>query len=50
MSAETAEPIRISEAQVDALVDHIRRAGRPFTLDELVEVLQALWQRQRERR
>jgi hypothetical protein len=50
MSAEANETIRISEAQIDALADQMRRAGRPFTLDELVEALQEIWRRQREGR
>jgi hypothetical protein len=48
MSAEPTT-VQISEADIDALVEHMRRAGRPFTLDELVTVLQELWRRRRER-
>lgn len=50
MGAETRGTVRISEAQVDALVDQMRRAGRPLTLDEMVAALQELWRRQREGR
>jgi hypothetical protein len=50
MVEEATTAIRIHDADVDALVEHMRRAGRPFTLDELVEVLQELWRRRRANR
>ena len=49
MGAEPTANVQISEADVDALVEHMRRAGRPFTLTELVNILQELWRRRRER-
>jgi hypothetical protein len=47
MSVQATEPVRIGDADIDALVDHLRRAGRPYTLEELVNLLRELWQRRR---
>jgi hypothetical protein len=46
MSAEPTN-VTISDADVDALIDHIRRAGRPFTTEELAQVLIEIWRRRR---
>lgn len=45
----SAEPnnVTISEADVDALIDQLRRAGRPFTTDELAQALLEIWRRRR---
>lgn len=46
MSAEPV-PVTISEADIDALIDHMRRAGRPFTAEDLASVLLEIWRRRR---
>jgi hypothetical protein len=50
MSAESSPAVQLSDADMDALVDALRRAGRPFPLAELVTVLQDIWRRRRESR
>jgi hypothetical protein len=47
MSAETTEPVRISELDIDMLIEQLRRAGRPFTTEELAQLLQEIWRRRR---
>ena len=42
MSAQSA---RITEVDLDDLADHVRRMGRPLTLEELAEALQEIWRR-----
>jgi hypothetical protein len=39
--------VRITDADVDDLVDYVRRLGRPVTLDELVQALREIWRRRR---
>jgi hypothetical protein len=46
MSTEPTS-VSMSDADVDALVEHIRRAGRPFTTEELAQVLVEIWRRRR---
>jgi hypothetical protein len=46
MSAE-ATSVTISDADVDALIEYMRRAGRPFTTEELAQVLIEIWRRRR---
>jgi hypothetical protein len=46
MSADPT-PVPISEADIDALIDHLRRSGRPFTTEELASVLLEIWRRRR---
>jgi hypothetical protein len=46
MSAEPV-PVTISEADIDALIDHLRRSGRPFTTEEMANILLEVWRRRR---
>jgi hypothetical protein len=39
--------VTISDADIDALIDHVRRAGRPFTTEELAKALMEIWRRRR---
>lgn len=50
MSATPQANIRLSEADIDAVIAHLRRVGQPLTLDQMAEVLLEIWRRRREGR